>query len=105
MGPQDPLSTGSSVPLLTRAGYGTHAALNLDVSATSFPTPANYGATGNIVHGTIMVRRFPSYVVYATMDGGGGSPVTIPHYFADASVRNLLEIGVGQTDPLRQLAF
>lgn len=96
---------GSSIGLLARAAYSTHAALNLDVSAARFPTPANYGATGNIVHGTIMVRRFPSYVVYATIDGGGGAPVTIPHYFADASGRNLLEIGVGQTDPLRQLAF
>jgi hypothetical protein len=52
-----------------------------------------------------MVRRFPSYVVYATWDSGEGVPITIPIYFADASQRTLAEIVVGQHDPVRQLTW
>ena len=58
-----------------------------------------------LVHGVIMVRRFPSYVVYATLDSGKGVPITIPIYFADVSQRTLAEIVVGQHDPVRQLTW
>ena len=52
-----------------------------------------------------MVRRFPSYIVYVSVDAGSGRTVTILHYFAEASGRNLGEIVIGQTDTLRQLTF
>jgi len=95
---------GSSIGLLTSAAYATHSALSLDVAASRFPTPTRFGGGGNLVHGTILVRRFPSYVVYTTVDSGSG-PVCIPHYFAEASGRNLATIAIGQTDNLRQLSW
>jgi hypothetical protein len=45
-----------------------------------FPTRTNFGGTTNLVHGTIMVRRFPSYVLYGTADIGSGLRTTIPNY-------------------------
>ena len=96
---------GSSLGLLTRAAYATHSALSMDVAASRFPTPTSFGGSSNLVHGTVLVRRFPSYVVYTTIDGGTGTPVCIPHYFADASGRNLATIAIGQTDLLRQLSW
>lgn len=95
---------GSSIGLLTRAAYATHSALSLDVAATHFPAPTGFGGSGNLVHGTILVRRFPSYIVYTTIDAGSG-PVCIPHYFAEASGRHLATIAIGQTDLLRKLAW
>jgi hypothetical protein len=73
-------------------------------SASTFP-PTQFNSSENLVHGAIMVRRFPSYVVYATLDSGEGVPITIPIYFADASQRTLAEIVVGQHDPIRQLTW
>lgn len=95
---------GTSIPFLTKARYTVSAGLNLDVSGSRFPTPAHFGGTANLVHGTITVRRFPSYVLYVTIDSGSGA-TTIPYYFADASGRNLATIAIGQTDPLRQLTW
>ena len=98
--------SGTSVPATTRARYALSSALRLDVSATTFPTPASFGGATNLVHGIIMVRRFPSYVLYVTIDTGtGGGPVTVPLYFADAASRGLGEIVIGQHDPLRQLTW
>jgi hypothetical protein len=91
---------GSAIGLATRARYGFSSGLNMDVAATTFPAPTNFGGTANLLHGLATVRRFPSYVVYVTIGA-----VTIPVYFADASRRNLGEIVVGQTDPIRQLTF
>lgn len=95
---------GTSVPFTTRARYGTHAALSLDVSAAFFPALA-FGGSSNLVHGLMTVRRFPSYVAYVTIDPGGGTISTVPLYFAEASGRDLLEIVIGQTDVLRQLTW
>ena len=96
---------GTGVPWLTRAVHAVHPPFNFDVAAHRFPMPRNYGGAGNLVYGTITLRRFPSYIVYVTIDGGSGIPVTIPHYFAEASGRSLGAIAVGQTDLLRQLTF
>jgi hypothetical protein len=71
----------------------------------TFPCRPLLAGAANLVHGLITVRRFPSYVVYVTIDRGTGAAVTIPIYFADASGRSLLEIAVGQTDTLRQLVW
>ncbi|HJQ60392.1 MAG TPA: hypothetical protein VJ890_26035 [Vineibacter sp.] len=96
--------SGGTLGLATRARYAISAGLNMDVSATSFPTPTSFGATGNLFHGLATVRRFPSYVVYVSI-GSGAAATTIPVYFANATSRNLGEIVIGQTDPIRQLAF
>ncbi len=97
--------SGTSLGLLTRARYAAHSAVPMDVSATRFPAPANFGGTSNLFHGLCTVRRFPSYVVYVGIKNGTAPAVTIPVYFADASGRNLAEIVVGWTDPFRQLTF
>lgn len=91
---------GSSLGFTTRTRYAVSGGFKIDVSGAAFPSPASFGATGNLFHGLATVRRFPSYVVYVTIAG-----VTIPAFFADASGRNLAEIAIGQTDPFRQLAF
>lgn len=91
---------GTSLGFTTKARYTAHSAKPIDVSASIFPKPANFGGTGNLFHGLCTVRRFPSYVVYVTTGG-----VTIPVYFADASGRNLGEIVLDWTDPFRQLTF
>lgn len=95
---------GGTVGLATRARYQISSGLNMDVSATSFPTPTSFGAGGNLFHGLATVRRFPSYVVYVTI-GGIAASTTIPVYFANAISRSLGEIVISQTDPVRQLAF
>jgi hypothetical protein len=97
--------SGPKVPMTLRARYGFSGAIKLDTSEDAFPAPANFGGTANLTHGIIMVRRFPSYVVYATVDSGACPPVTIPIYFADASGRSLGAILVGQHDPIRQLTW
>lgn len=96
--------SGASLGMMTRARYAVSSGLSMDVSATTFPAPTSFGSGGNLMHGLATVRRFPSYVVYVTI-GTGGAAVSIPVYFADASSRNLLEIGIGQTDVIRQLGF
>jgi hypothetical protein len=99
------LQSGTVIPLLTRGRYALSSALDMDVSASAFRTRTNFSGTTNLVHGTIMVRRFPSYVLYGTADIGSGLRTTIPNYFANASTRNLIEIAIGQTDLLRQLRW
>ena len=94
------LQSGTSIGLMTRAGYATNFGNGLDVAQSSFPSPINFGGTSNLVHGTMKVRRFPSYVMYVTI----GS-VTVPLFFADASNRNFLEITVAETAVLRQLTW
>lgn len=96
---------GSTLPLMTRARYGASRLLSLDVAAATFPAPMGLGSGVDLVHGLLTVRRFPSYVVYVTVDRGGAAPVTVPIYFADASHRALGEIVVGQTDVLRALRW
>jgi hypothetical protein len=96
--------SGSSLGLATRARYAVSSGLSMDVSATSFPTPTSFGSGGNLFHGLATVRQFPSYAVYVTV-GTGAAATTIPVYYADASSRNLLQIAIGQTDVIRQLAF
>jgi len=96
--------SGLRIGPLTRARYGVSSGLSMDVAAARFPMPMHFGGTGNLVHGIVTVRRFPSYVLYVTI-GCGRSPVTIPIYFADASGRSLAEIAVGQSDPVRQLTW
>lgn len=96
---------GTALPLSTRGRYAFSSALTLDVASSTFPGPASCGGTANLVHGLITVRRFPSYVVYITIDPGTGALTSMPLYFADASSRNFLEIGVGQTDPVRQVTW
>lgn len=93
---------GTTIPWMTRAEYAIHLGSNLDVSTTRIPGPLNFGGSANLVHGAIKVRRYPSYVVYATVTNSG-APVTIPLYFADASSRGLSEIAIGWTDPVRQI--
>ena len=95
---------GTVIPWMTRADYAIHVAGNMDVSATKIAAPFNFGGSANLVHGLIKVRRFPSYVAYVTI-ANSGSAVTIPLYFADASARNLGEIAIGWTDPIRQLTW
>jgi hypothetical protein len=90
---------GTSIPFMTRSRYAVSSALNLDVSASKCPgTPIP--SSGNLIHGLCTVRRFPSYVVYATVNG-----FSQPIYFADASGRSLGEIVIGQTDPMRQVGW
>jgi hypothetical protein len=96
---------GTTLPLTTRGRYAFSSALCMDVAARAFPGSASCGGTANLVHGLITVRRFPSYIVYLTIDPGSGISTAVPLYFADASGRNLLEIAVGQTDPLRQVTW
>jgi hypothetical protein len=96
--------SGSSLGFATRARYAVSSGLNMDVSAANFPTPTSFGGTANLFHGLATVRRFPSYAVYVTI-GSGGPATTIPVYFANAISRNLGEIVIGQTDPIRQLTF
>ena len=96
---------GSALPLMTRARYGASRLLSLDIAAAVFPAPIGLGGTAGLVHGLITVRRFPSYVVYVTVDHGSGAAATVPIYFADASHRALGEIVVGQTDVLRMLRW
>ncbi len=96
--------SGSSLGFATRARYAVSSGLSMDVSAANFPTPTSFGGSGNLFHGLATVRRFPSYAVYVTV-GSGAAGTTIPVYFADASGRNLLEIGIGQTDVIRQIGF
>lgn len=95
--------SGTTIPLLMRSRYAISSGLSMDVAARSFLMPTSFGGTANLVHGTITVRRYPSYVVYVAIDRGTGVATTVPLYFADASSRGLLEIAVGQTDVLRQL--
>lgn len=95
---------GLTIPLLLRARYAFSGAMSLDVSANTFPG-GRFNGSENSIHGIIMVRRFPSYVVYATVDSGRSVPITIPIYFADANKRSLAEIVVGQHDPIRQLTW
>jgi hypothetical protein len=95
----------SGLPMSTRARYAVSSGLSLDASGRTFPAPTNFGGSSNLVHGLITVRRFPSYVTYVTIGPSAGTGVTIPLYFADASGRNLAEIVVGQTDPIRQLTW
>ena len=99
------IQRGTTLPLTTRGRYAFSSALCLDAAARSFPGTVACGGTANLMHGLIMVRRFPSYVVYVTVDPGTGLSTSVPLYFAEASGRNLLEIAVGQTDPLRQLTW
>jgi hypothetical protein len=94
---------GLKIPNLLRARYTFSGAMSLDVSKSKFS--AGFNGFQNLIHGVIMVRRFPSYVVYATLDSGRSIPITIPIYFADASQRSLAEIVVGQHDPIRQLTW
>ena len=93
--------SGTALPLVTRGRYAVSNGATMDVSVRNFPVQPSFGGTTNLVHGTIMVRRFPSYVVYVTINRGTSVAATVPLYFADASSRNLLEIAVGQTDVLR----
>ncbi len=95
---------GAAIPAMTRARYAIHSILSLDEAAKRYPAPASFGAGGNIVHGLVTVRRFPSYVLYGTVDSGTG-PKTIPIYFAEASGRALGAIAIGQTDVLRALPW
>ena len=97
--------SGATLGLVARGRYGLSRGLSMDVAAGHFPLPTSFGGAANLVHGLITVRRFPSYVVYVTVDRGTGAAITIPLYFADASGRSLLEIAVGQTDTLRQLTW
>jgi hypothetical protein len=68
---------GLIIPNLLRARYTFSSAMNLDVSTSTFP-PTQFNSSENLVHGVIMVRRFPSYVVYATLDSGNGYPLRYP---------------------------
>jgi len=97
------LQRGTTIGLTTRASYAWCSGFSLDISPRVFPTPANFGGTTNLVHGTMKVRRFPSYVLYVTIGGAGG--VCIPLFFADASTRNMMEITVAATEALRQLTW
>lgn len=97
--------SGTTIPFVSRLRYAFSSGLNLDKSAATFPKPVDFGASDNLVHGIIMVRRFPSYIVYATIDTGQRQPVTIPVYFANANSRALTEIVIGQHDPVRQLTW
>lgn len=96
---------GRSIAAATRLRYEMSSAFNLDSSGRIFPTLTNLGGSSNLVHGMIMVRRFPSYVVYVSIDRGSGSPATAPIYFADAHDRALGRIVYGGTDVLRQLTW
>ncbi len=103
--------SGTGIPAWTRVQYAKSSATSLDVSKKTFPFPANFGGANNLVHGTITVRRFPSYVVYVTISNDAAAPISIPVYFADASGRNpwgmgaLAEILVAHTDVLRPLTW
>ena len=89
---------------LTKLRYGVADLMNLDVSET-LPSPKNFGATSNLIHGVASVRRFPSYIVYVTVSGEGRALISLPVYFADASGRGLGEIVLGQSDAIRQLSW
>jgi hypothetical protein len=97
------MQQGKNIGWSTRAGYVLCGG-GLDVSGRHFPRPAHFGGQSNLVHGTMMVRRFPSYVLYVTIGAGAGA-VTVPLFFADASNRNFLEIVWPDTGPLRQLTW
>lgn len=92
------------LPRLTTLRYATSSKLNMDVAATTFSGSLFGTGVGGLIHGLITLRRFPSLVVYVTLDVGSG-PKTVPLYFADASGRSLAAIAVGQTDVLRQMAW
>lgn len=95
---------GSGLPFATRARYAVSAAASLDVAATTFPHLGSLGGGGRTIHGLLTLRRFPSLVLYTTVDTGGGAS-TVPHYFADASARSLGAIVIGQTDVLRTIPW
>ncbi len=92
--------SGHALGIATRALYATISPMNLDVSGRTFPAPASFGSGGNLLHGTAVVTRYPSFVAYVTI-----GLTTIPVLFADASSRNLAEIVVSQSCLIRQLAF
>jgi hypothetical protein len=99
------IQSGLTIPTTTKMRYGISSGLNLDAGASTFPGVTTFGGTANLMHGLITVRRFPSYIVYGTVDIGKGGPRTVPIYFADASKRGLLEIAIGQTDTLRHFTW
>lgn len=97
--------SGTTIPMLIRARYAISKAMSIDEVSSTFPSPTSFGGTSNLVHGLMTVRRFPSYMAYASIDPGTGVSTTVPLYFANANGRSLLEIGIGQTDVLRQLTW
>jgi hypothetical protein len=104
------VQTGTTIPALTRARYFAMSDLaSLDLSK-SLASSSTFGGTTGLVHGTITVRRFPSYVVYLTIQRDALSR-TLPIYFADATDRNpakygaFVEITVGHTDSLRRMTW
>jgi hypothetical protein len=98
------IQASATLPLGTRARYAISSPLSLDASSQVFPRARTSGAA-NLLHGLITVRRYPSYVVYAST-GLGAYPIkTVPIYFANADKRNIAEIIVGQTDVIPQLVW
>lgn len=94
------IQRGTDVGLSTRMRYAADCPLpTLDTVPTGTARTIGTGS-GNLMHGTIEVRRFPSYVVYVTMDSA--SEIL---FFADASKRNLLEIAVPSDSQLRRITW
>jgi hypothetical protein len=91
------IQQGTTLPRLTRLRYAASTAASLDSGDFSLDGNGN-----NLLHGLITVRRFPSYIVYATINEN-----VVPVYFADASQRvfGLGQIVIGQTDPLRRVRW
>jgi hypothetical protein len=89
---------------ITRLRYGIAGLGTLDRSGT-LAVPQSFGGTDNLIHGLAYVRRFPSYVAYMSVSGTARPMISLPVYFSDARVRNLGEILIGQTDPIRQLTW
>lgn len=95
---------GEELPTSTKLRYAFSSAISLD-SASQISDSATAPKTGNLLHGTIEVTQFPSYVLYLTVQDGSSNPTTQIAYFSDASARwaPLVRIVLAQTDVLRPL--
>ena len=100
-------SSGSSLGFWTRAGYSVEAPFSIDESSTLAGSISSLGGgTGNLIHGLITVRRYPSYVVYVSMTTPSGSRFTQVIFFANGISRSpLAEITIPQDSTLRQITF
>ncbi|MCA8990819.1 MAG: hypothetical protein KDA88_02515 [Planctomycetaceae bacterium] len=89
---------GGSIGLIRRAAYSLDCPLATLDSGGPTRTSSLGAGRSNLMHGTIEVRRYPSYIVYVT---AGSSTAVL--FFADANHRNLLEIAVGTDSRLRDV--
>ncbi len=76
----------------------------LDVADRYFGTDTSFGGKDNTLNGSVMVRCYPSYIVYCSIQEGAKT-VTKPIYFSDANARPLHSIFFSKTDQLRSFTW